>query len=92
VGELDGVWAVERVSGGLPPLIGCVKRIHGNRGTTEFPHVPGMPFEVRGLELHYRAPLSPLVDKLERADGGYMGHATLFGLEFGRFSMRRLTD
>jgi hypothetical protein len=92
VGELDGVWAVERVSGALPALIGCVKRIHGNRGTTEFPHVPGMPFEVRGLELHYRAPFSPLVDKLERADGGYMGHATLFGREFGRFSMRRLTD
>ena len=92
MGELDGVWAVERVSGGLPPLIGCVKRIHGNRGTTEFPHVPGMPFEVRGLELHYRALFSPLVDKLERADGGYMGHATLFGRELGRFSMRRLTD
>jgi hypothetical protein len=92
VGELDGAWTVERVSGALPPLIGCVKRIHGNRGTTEFPHVPGMPFEVRGLELHYRAPFSPLVDKLERRDGGYLGQATLFGRELGRFSMRRLTD
>src|SRR6267143_47639 len=27
VGELDGVWAVERGSGALPPLLGCVKRI-----------------------------------------------------------------
>src|SRR6266516_5199821 len=53
VGELDGVWAVERVSGALPPLDGCVKRIHGSRGTTEFPHVPGVPFEVRGRDLHY---------------------------------------
>jgi hypothetical protein len=53
VGELDGVWAVERVSGALPPLLGCVKRIHGARGTTEFPHVPGVPFDVRGRELHY---------------------------------------
>jgi len=65
VSDLDGVWAVDRVSGALPPLHGCVKRIHGNRGTTEFPHLPGMPFEVRGLELHYRAPFTLLVDKLE---------------------------
>ncbi|HEX9379083.1 MAG TPA: hypothetical protein VF872_05775 [Gaiellaceae bacterium] len=63
MGELDGVWAVERVSGALPPLDGCVKRIHGSRGTTEFPHVPGVPFEVRGLDLHY--PLGLLVDRLE---------------------------
>jgi len=27
--ELDGVWKVERVGGGLPPLYGCVKRING---------------------------------------------------------------
>jgi hypothetical protein len=92
VSELDGVWAVERVSGALPPLIGCVKRIRGNRGTTEFPRVPGMPFDVRGLELHYRAPFSPLVDKLEPSDGGYLGHATLFGREFGRFAMRRVDE
>jgi ferritin-like metal-binding protein YciE len=88
VGELDGVWAVERVSGALPPLLGCVKRIHGTRGTTEFPHVPGVPFEVRGRELHY--PLGLFVDRLESQNGTYLGRATLLGRELGQFTMRRL--
>src|SRR5438034_2879102 len=88
VGELDGVWAVERVSGALPPLLGCVKRIHGWAGTTKFPHVPGLPFEVRGLELHY--PLGLLVDSLEPQNGAYLGRATLLGRELGQFTMRRL--
>jgi ferritin-like metal-binding protein YciE len=88
VGELDGVWAVERVSGALPPLLGCVKRINGTRGTTEFPHLPGMPFEVRGRELHY--PLGMLVDELEPQNGGYLGRATLLGRELGKFKLRRL--
>jgi ferritin-like metal-binding protein YciE len=91
VAELDGAWVVDRVSGALPPLHGCVKRINGNRGTTEFPHLPGMPFEVRGLELHYRSPFAMLVDKLEPQNGGYLGHATMLGREFGRFRLRRLT-
>jgi hypothetical protein len=90
VGELDGVWAVERVSGALPPLHGCVKRIHGSRGTTEFRNFPGMPFDVRGLELHYRGPFAVFVDKLERHNRGYSGRATLLGREFGRFELRRL--
>src|SRR5881396_122017 len=90
VGDLDGVWAVERVSGALPPLHGCVKRIHGTRGTTEFPRFPGMPFEVRGLELHYRGPFGLLVDKLERRDRDYLGRATVLGREFGEFTLRRL--
>jgi ferritin-like metal-binding protein YciE len=88
VGELDGVWAVERVSGALPPLHGCVKRISGTRGTTEFPHFPGLPFEVRGRELHY--PSGLFVDRLEPRDGGYLGRATLLGRELGQFSLRRL--
>jgi ferritin-like metal-binding protein YciE len=90
VSELDGVWAVDRVSGVLPPLQGCVKRIHGDRGTTEFPRFPGMPFEVHGLELHYRAPFTMLVDRLERQNGGYLGRATMLGREFGQFRLRRL--
>jgi ferritin-like metal-binding protein YciE len=81
---------VERVSGALPPLHGCVKRINGDRGTTEFPNLPGMPFDVRGLELHYRGPLGLFVDKLQRRDAGYRGHATLLGREFGQFELRRL--
>jgi ferritin-like metal-binding protein YciE len=92
VSELDGVWAVDRVSGALPPLPGCIKRIHGSRGTTEFPRAPAMPFEVRGLELHYRPPFNMLVDKLEPRDGGYFGHATLLGREFGQFRLRRLDN
>jgi ferritin-like metal-binding protein YciE len=91
VSELDGVWAVDRVSGALPPLHGCVKRINGTRGTTEFPGFPGMPFEVRGLELHYRPPFAMLVDTLEPQNGGYLGHATMLGREFGQFTLRRLT-
>jgi ferritin-like metal-binding protein YciE len=90
VGELDGVWAVDRVSGALPPFHGFVKRIHGDRGTTEFPRFPGMPFEVRGLELHYRGPFGMLVDKLEPRNGEYFGRATLLGREFGQFTLRRL--
>ncbi len=90
MGELDGVWRVERVGGALPPLYACRKRIEGGRGTTEFSRLPGMPFEVRGLELHYRGPFAPLVDKLEPRDGGYLGQATLFGRRFGRFRMTRL--
>ena len=90
MGELDGVWRVDRLAGALPPLHGCVKRIDGDHGTTEFRHAPGMPFEVRGLELHYRRPFALLVDKLEPQDGGYFGRATLLGREFGQFRMRRL--
>jgi hypothetical protein len=91
VGELDGIWRVERVGGALPPLYGCRKRIEGDRGTTEFGRLPGLPFEVRGLDLHYRGPFAPFVDKLEPDDGGYVGHATVLGREFGRFRMTRLS-
>jgi ferritin-like metal-binding protein YciE len=90
VGELDGVWRVDRIGGALPPLYGCVKRIGGGRGTTEFGRAPAMPFEVRGLELHYRGPFALLVDKLEPQDGGYFGRALLLGREIGQFRMRRL--
>ncbi len=87
---LDGVWDVARLSGALPSLRGCVKRISGRRGRTEFPHLPRMPFEVRELELHYRGPFSPLVDKLEPEGDGFVGRATLFGREVGRFRLRRV--
>jgi len=92
VSNLDGVWQVERVGGALPPLPGCVKRIRGTRGTTEFTRLPGMPFEVRGLELHYKAPFNALVDRLEPQDGVYFGHATIAGVEYGQFRMRRLDN
>jgi ferritin-like metal-binding protein YciE len=88
---LDGVWEVERTGGALPPLIGCRKRIQGARGTTVFGPLPAAPFDVRGLELHYRAPFSGFVDVLE--PGGpdrYCGRATFRGTTFGRFAMRRI--
>ena len=92
MGDLDGVWKVERVGGALPPLPGCVKRIAGARGTTEFGTVPAMPFEVRGLELHYRPPFNVLVDRLEPSDGGFLGRALFAGMEYGQFRMRRLDN
>jgi ferritin-like metal-binding protein YciE len=49
-----------------------------------------MPFVVRGRELHYRGPFGLLVDRLEPQNGGYLGHATMLGREFGQFRLRRL--
>ena len=90
MGELDGVWQVERTGGALPPLYGCMKRINGTRGVTVFGPSPGLPFEVRGLELHYQGPFALLVDRLEPHEGDYSGRATLLGREFGQFRMRRV--
>ena len=89
--ELDGIWDVRRVSGALPPLAGVRKRIDGARGETVVGGGRGLPFEVRGLELHYRAPLSFLVDVLERDGDGYRGRATAFGRAYGRFRLVRRT-
>ena len=88
---LDGVWEVERTGGALPPLVGCRKRIGGSRGTTGFGRLPGMPFDVRGNELHYRAPFQGFVDVVE-PDGPdrYRGRATYRGRTFGQFAMRRI--
>ena len=86
--ELDGIWEVRRTGGLLPPLIGVRKEIHGTRGTTLLPRgVFGVPFEVVGLELRYRGPLSGFVDILTPRDGGFTGRATFLGREYGRFEM-----
>jgi ferritin-like metal-binding protein YciE len=88
MGELDGVWNVERVSGALPPLVGVRKRIRGERGETQLGSLPGAPFDVRGNELHYRAPFTGFVDVLEPdGDGVYAGRATFRGREVGRFRL-----
>jgi ferritin-like metal-binding protein YciE len=87
---LDGVWRVERTGGMLPPLVGVTKRIDGARGETRRGPAPGAPFDVVGLELHYRAPVTGLVDVLERAGERELhGRAMLFGREVGRFRMTR---
>jgi len=87
--ELDVVWDVRRVSGALPPLLGVRKRIAGAHGETVLGGGPGLPFEVRGLELRYRAPLSFLVDVLERDGDGYRGRATAFRRTYARFRRER---
>jgi ferritin-like metal-binding protein YciE len=87
---LDGVWRVERTGGMLPPLVGVTKRIDGARGETRIGRATGAPFDVVGLELHYRAPFTGLVDVLERAGERELhGRAMLFGREVGRFRMTR---
>jgi hypothetical protein len=89
MGSLDGTWTVRRRSGALPPLVGVRKRIAGAAGETILLGGPGIPFEVRGLELHYRAPLAFLVDRLEPEGDGFRGTATAFGRVYGTFELRR---
>jgi hypothetical protein len=89
VPELDGVWNVERRGGLLPPLVGVRKQIQGTRGKTTCGRLPGMPFDVVGLSLHYRAPFRGFVDELEPDGDRYLGRATFRGQVFGRFAMER---
>ncbi|HKP18681.1 MAG TPA: hypothetical protein VJT84_09385 [Gaiellaceae bacterium] len=90
MGELDGIWSVQRTSGLLPPLVGVRKRIDGSRGTTAVGALPGFPFEVEGTTLRYRAPLAGFVDVLEpETPDRFRGRATFRGREFGRFTMTR---
>ena len=62
--NLDGNWTVERTAGLLPPLYGVHKRIEGARGVTKVGRLPGIPFEVVGLELRYRAPFRHVQPRL----------------------------
>jgi len=87
---LDGTWKVKRLSGALPPLVGVRKRIAGTAGETVVAGGPGIPFDVRGLELRYRAPLAFLVDRLEPDGDGFRGRATAFGRTYGTFALRRV--
>ena len=85
--ELDGTWQVVRTGGLLPPMAGVTKHIHGPRGETRLGRAPGAPFDVVGLELHYRSPFSGFVDVLVADGDGFRGRATFRGREFGRFAM-----
>jgi ferritin-like metal-binding protein YciE len=88
VSELDGVWEVQRTGGLLPPLIGVRKEIHGTHGKTLLPGgVVGVPFDVVGLELHYRAPFAGFVDILAPHADGFSGRATFRRRTFGRFEL-----
>ena len=87
--RLQGEWRVERTGGLLPPLVGVRKRIDGDRGETHVFGFVGVPFRVRGLELHYRPPFTGFVDLLEPDGDAFRGRATFRGREFGRFVLRR---
>ena len=90
--ELDGHWNVRRLSGLLPPLVGVHKVIRGAEGETKVGPLPGVPFDVVGRSLHYRAPLRGFVDELEPDGEGYLGRATFQGRTFGRFALERVPD
>jgi hypothetical protein len=90
--ELDGVWNVRRLGGLLPPVAGVRKRIRGTRGHTTIGSLPGVPFDVVGLGLHYHAPFTGFVDELEPDADGFLGRATFRGWQFGRFAMERMPD
>ena len=87
--ELNGSWEVRRISGALPPLAGVRKRIVGARGEMIVAGTVRLPFDVRGHELHYRPPLSGLVDVLEPRGDGFRGRALAFGRTYGEFELRR---
>ena len=88
--RLDGEWAVSRTGGLLPPLVAVRKRIRAGRGHTAVGPLPGVPFDVVGLELRYRRPFGAFVDVLEPAGAdAYSGRATFRGRTFGTFSLIR---
>jgi ferritin-like metal-binding protein YciE len=88
--ELDGLWDVRRTGGFLPPMTRVRKAIAGTRGSTRVGSGVGVPFEVRGHELHYRPPFTGFVDRLTVDGDRVTGSATFFGREFGRFEMTRI--
>jgi hypothetical protein len=92
VGELDGVWNVRRTGGLLPPMVGVRKIIRGGSGETRIGRLVGVPFDVVGLSLRYRAPFRGFVDELEPDGDRYLGRATFRGQVFGRFALQRISD
>jgi len=87
--ELEGTWNVRRLGGFLPPLAGVEKRIRGSSGETAIGPFPGVPFDVEGLSLRYRAPFRGFVDELVPDGDRYLGRATFRGQPFGRFALER---
>jgi hypothetical protein len=101
VGNLDGDWRVERLSGPVPmPLVW--KRIRAGRGTTRvspplrrrrcLPLEPKLPFRLEQREGHvaliYLGPLSFLVDELRlEEDGSWLGRANAAGIRYAWFRM-----
>jgi hypothetical protein len=85
---LDGSWNVHRTGGLLPPLLGVGKTIGNGCGRTTLGPL-NIPFEVDGLRLRYTGILRGLVDVLQPDGDGFRGRSYLYGLELGRFELRR---
>jgi hypothetical protein len=101
VGNLDGDWRVERLSGPVPmPFVW--KRIRAGRGTTRvspplrrrrgLPLEPKLPFRLEQCEGHvaltYLGPLSFLIDELRlEEDGSWLGRANAAGVRYAWFRM-----
>ena len=101
VGNLDGDWKVERLSGPVPmPFVW--KRIRAGQGTTRvspplrrrrgLPLEPKLPFRLEQREGHvtliYLGPLSFLVDELRlEEDGSWLGQANAAGIRYAWFRM-----
>ena len=92
MGELDGAWNVRRVGGLLPPMVGVHKVIDGPKGETRVGRLVGVPFDVFGLNLRYRAPFRGFVDELAPDGDRYLGRATFRGHAFGRFALERIPE
>jgi hypothetical protein len=86
---LDGHWDVRRTGGFLPPMLGVGKTIAGSRGHTTFGPLR-VPFRVSGLTLQYTGVLDGLEDRLEPYGAGFRGRSYLYGIELGRFELRRV--
>jgi hypothetical protein len=101
VGNMDGDWRVERLSGPVPmPFVW--KRIRAGRGTTRvspplrrrsgLPLEPKLPFRLEQREGHvaliYLGLLSFLVDELRlEEDGSWLGRANAAGIRYAWFRM-----
>ena len=101
VGNMDGDWRVERLTGPVPmPFVW--KRIRAGRGTTRvspplsrarsLPFEPGVPLRLEQRKGHvaliYLGPLSFLVDELRlEEDGSWLGRANVAGVRYAWFRM-----
>jgi hypothetical protein len=85
---LDGRWHVRRTGGLLPPLLGVGKTIAGSRGHTTLGPLR-VPFLVEDLTLRYEGLLRGLEDRLEPDGPGFKGRSYVYGVELGRFELRR---
>ena len=101
VGNLEGDWRVERLTGPVPmPFVR--KRIRAGRGTTRvspplrrargLPIEPKLPFRLEQREGHvalvYLGPLSFLVDELRlEEDGSWLGRANAAGVRYAWFRL-----